>query len=71
MSNNEQRIYQSNNNPCWIVVRKFTTGHFRAMTNNEEFHKLIEKELDWCKTEDEAQSDLDRFAARHNLNEKI
>jgi len=60
-----ERIYQKKG--CWILVSKSTGGFFRAATNNEEIYWLIEKELDWQITQGEAQDDLDKFAAHHNL----
>lgn len=59
-------IYQRGSG-CWVRVQKATGGYFRAATNDERIYWLIEEELDYRATSDEAQSDLDSFATCHGL----
>ena len=67
----DQKVYQRNGKGCWVRVRRHNDGArgYRASTNDEPTYWLISAKLDFQRTFDEAQNDLDQFAIRHNLTE--
>lgn len=51
----------------WILASKSTGGNYRGSTNHDKVWHLIDEELPWRNTMEEAQTDLDAFAIKHGL----
>lgn len=66
-----RKVYYCPGNAYWIRVHDSNRGGCtqRATTNEPVWRAKIDEELDYRRSVDEAQADLEAFAARHNLTE--